>query len=43
MLAMSRLMATAIHKGEYSIDRVPTRLKNQVEEYLKELEGIRND
>lgn len=39
MRAMSMLMARAIKNKEYTIERVPSRLREQVEEYLVDLEG----
>lgn len=39
MKAMSLLMAINIRDGKYSFDCVPSRLKEQVQEQLKRLEG----
>lgn len=39
MRAMSKLMALAIKNKEYTIERVPSRLRGQVKVYLEELEG----
>lgn len=38
-MAIARLMALMIHRGEYEIERVPQQLKAQVLEELQKLGG----
>lgn len=39
MRAMSLLMAISIRSGNYSLERVPSQLREQVEERLERLKG----